>query len=188
MNKNFGKTLIMVIDMQNVYSTGQIWECKNFNNVCRNIKKLLVNVNGEQIAFTRYIASINPKGRWHKYNKKNEDINNNLWLNKITDELLPLSKKYDCYDKSVYSSLSADGISKIIKGKKCVVITGVVAECCVLSTVLELIDKGIYVIYIIDAVAGINRKKEKAVMEILYGLSPLHLQFMTTNEYIKSRK
>ena len=32
--------LILVIDMQNVYSVGQKWECINFNQVLGRIKQL----------------------------------------------------------------------------------------------------------------------------------------------------
>ena len=33
--------LLLVIDMQNVYSNGQKWECSNFNRSLNQIKKLL---------------------------------------------------------------------------------------------------------------------------------------------------
>jgi nicotinamidase-related amidase len=50
-----------------------------------------------------------------------------------------------------------------------VVVTGVVAECCVLSTVMELIDAGIYTVYLTDGVSGLDREKEAATELILSG-------------------
>ena len=54
--------------------------------------------------------------------------------------------------------------------------SGVVAECCVLSTVFALIDMGKYVIYLKDGVAGLDIETEKAVEKVLSGLEPLHLK------------
>lgn len=67
-----------------------------------------------------------------------------------------------------------------------VVVTGVVAECCVLSTVLALMDAGIYVVYLTDGVSGLSREKEAATELILSGLSPLQIALMTTDEYLAS--
>ena len=49
--------LLLVIDMQNVYSNGQKWECSNFNRSLNQIKKLLESNTEEKIIFTKYIAS-----------------------------------------------------------------------------------------------------------------------------------
>lgn len=56
-------------------------------------------------------------------------------------------------------------------------VAGVVAECCVLSTVFELIDMGKKVIFCKDAIAGQKSEKEMAVIEVLKALSPLHIIF-----------
>ena len=65
--------------------------------------------------------------------------------------------------------------------------TGVVAECCVLSTVMALIDEGIYTIWLSDAIAGLDAPKEEATERILSGLDPLHLTRMTTEEYLTEK-
>lgn len=188
MNERLVKPLLLIIDMQNVYSQGHTWECKNFNNVCQNIQKLLNSSNGEQIILTRYIAAENPIGVWNDYNRENINVNNNAWLNEIVDELKETAEHNECYDKSVYSALSISEIKKAIQEKTCVVVTGVVAECCVLSTVMDLIDFGVYVIYLKDAVAGIDLETEEATIKVLEGMDPLHLKIMTTDEYINIQK
>lgn len=188
MDERLIKPLLLVIDMQNVYSQEQIWECENFSNVCKNIQKLINNLTNEQTILTRYIASENPIGIWKDYNRENINVNNNAWLNEIVDELKDSVEKHDCYDKSVYSSLSIKEIKEATQEKTCVVVTGVVAECCVLSTVMDLIDAGVYVIYLKDAVAGISKETEAATLKVLEGLSPLHLRFMDTEEYISNKR
>ncbi len=54
------KPLLLIIDMQNVYSPNQKWECHNFNQTTENILRLIQNGRHESVAFTRYIASKNP--------------------------------------------------------------------------------------------------------------------------------
>ena len=59
---------------------------------------------------------------------------------------------------------------------KRLVITGVVAECCVLSTCFEAIDLGCKIIYLSDAVVGIDDDTEKSIVKVLIGLFPYMLK------------
>lgn len=178
------KPLLLIIDMQNVYSPNQKWECHNFNQTTENILRLIQNGRHESVAFTRYIASKNPHGVWLNYNLANRDINQNTWANEIISKLKEYREEYPIYDKSTYSALKLPELKRMAKAASCVVITGVVAECCVLSTVMDLIDAGIYVIYIKDAISGIHPETEKAVETVLSGLCPLHLSILCTEEYL----
>ncbi|MGN0437776.1 MAG: cysteine hydrolase family protein [Lachnospiraceae bacterium] len=180
------KPLLLVVDMQNVYSQGQKWECKNFHHVLEKIILLLKSYK-EKVIFTRYIASNHPKGIWADYNIENEDVNSDEWLNKIVEDLKEFQEKNETYDKSVYSSYSVEQIKEIAEDYSCVIVTGVVAECCVLSTVMSLIDAGVYVIYLQDAIAGVDNETEEATIKVLKGLSPLHLSILTTEEYLNFR-
>ena len=65
-----------------------------------------------------------------------------------------------------------------------VVLTGVVSECCVLSTAFAAIDMGCHVVWLKDAVAGFDRDKERGAELMLEGLSPVHTTLMTTEEYL----
>ena len=78
--------LLLVIDMQNVYSNGQKWECSNFNRSLNQIKKLLESNTEEKIIFTKYIASDEPQGIWKNYNIENSDVNSDKWLNELVDD------------------------------------------------------------------------------------------------------
>lgn len=178
------KPLLLIIDMQNVYSPNQKWECHNFNQTTENILRLIQNGRHESVVFTRYIASKNPHGVWLNYNLANRDINQNKWANEIISELKEYREEYPIYDKSTYSALKLPELKRMANAASCVVITGVVAECCVLSTVMDLIDAGIYVIYIKDAISGIRPETEKAVETVLSGLCPLHLSILCTEEYL----
>lgn len=52
--------LLLVIDMQNVYSNGQKWECSNFNRSLNQIKIIRIK-HRRKIIFTKYIASDEPQ-------------------------------------------------------------------------------------------------------------------------------
>lgn len=177
--------LVLVIDMQNVYSEGQAWECKNLKPALQNIRFLLEHLSGEEVIFTKYIASNHPVGVWKQYNRENVAINQDAWLNELVPELQDFTDRYPVLEKSVYSSFQIEEVREKAKMASCVIVTGVVAECCVLSTIMSLIDAGIYVIYLKDAVVGIDEKAEQATLTVLDGLSPLHMKIMKTEEYVE---
>ena len=185
MNDYLNNPLLLIIDMQNVYKEGQPWECKNYDNALSNILDLLNDgrFSQDNTILTRYIASAHPTGVWKNYNKENAEINANQWYNDLDQKLQLRCKDCKCYDKSTYSSYSVKEIQEAINNASSVVITGVVAECCVLATGSSLIDAGKYVYYITDAIAGLDNEKEEATIKVLEGLTPLHLSIMTTNEF-----
>ena len=184
MNDYLNNPLLLIIDMQNVYKEGQPWECKNYDNALSNVLTLLDDghFSRDNTILTRYIASAHPTGVWKNYNKENAEINANQWYNDLDQKLQLRCKDYRCYDKSTYS-YSVKELQEAVNNASSVVITGVVAECCVLATVFSLIDAGKYVYYITDAVAGLDNEKEEATIKVLEGLAPLHLSIMTTNDF-----
>lgn len=177
--------LLLIIDMQNVYKKGGKWECLDTEGAAKNINSI-IDSGMEDIIFTRFIANEeNPFGVWKDYNIKYADINKDDYANQMIDELREPLKKYPLYTKGVYSSLAIPQVKDACLKAGRVVVTGVVAECCVLSTVLELMDAGIYVIYLTDGVSGFDVPKEEATKLIFSGLSPLHIKMMTTKEYLE---
>lgn len=176
--------LLLVIDMQNVYKKGGKWECRNTEGVAANINKI-INSGMNNVVFTRFIANeTNPAGVWKDYNQKYEKVNHDEYANLMVDELSEPLTRFPLYTKGVYSSLAIPEVLEACKKAKRVIITGVVAECCVLSTVLALMDEGIYTVYLTDGVSGLDEPKEKATELIFSGLSPLHVKMMTTEQYL----
>lgn len=180
------KDLLLVIDMQNVYEPGNEWGCENMPEATLNIKKLLDNENKKyDVIFTEYLPSENPKGVWEEYNIVNKNVNEDEYLNEIVEELKPYLEEYPLYSKSVYSSMKIDEVAKASEEANRLVVSGVVSECCVLSTVLDAIDMGYKIIYLKDACAGFTFETEKAVLKVFEGLIPLHIEVMTTEEYLQ---
>ena len=143
---------------------GQPWACQNYDVASANVIKLCKRI--DNVIFTKYIASKNPSGIWAAYNQVNKEINENVWLNELSMD----TSGHKCYDKSVYSAYSIKEVQAAADLATSVIVTGVVAECCVLSTVMSLIDTGKYIYYIYDAIAGATPETEQATMKVL-GLS-----------------
>ncbi|MCR5022880.1 MAG: isochorismatase family protein, partial [Lachnospiraceae bacterium] len=168
------KDLLLIIDMQNVYAAGGAWCCPGAEAAAGNIHELISSSGQDlDVIFTGFIAGSNPKGTWKDYNREYADINNNDHANAMMDVFREDLKKYPLYTKSVYSSLDIPEVREAVKKADRVLVAGVVAECCVLSTVMALIDAGAYVVYLKDCVAGQSKETEAAVETVISGLEPL---------------
>lgn len=179
-----GSDLLLVIDMQNVYTKGQKWACLDTEGAAERVNAVIRSNRCADVIFTRFLADEDAAGVWADYNAANEAVNRDAWANEMLPQFSEALKHYPLYTKSVYSSLAIPEVLAAAKRASRVVVTGVVAECCVLSTVFALIDAGIYVVYLTDAVSGLDREKEAATELTLSGLSPLHVAMMTTAEYL----
>lgn len=183
--------LFLVIDMQNVYTKGGKWECLNTEGAAQNILNIIQvqekDFPTNKTLFTRFIASETSNGVWADYNVKYAGVNKDEWSNAMIPQFADVLKRYPLYTKGVYSSIEIPEVKAECSKARRVVVSGVVAECCVLSTVLALMDLGVYVVYLKDAVSGLDRPKENATELIFSGLSPLHISMMTTQEYLEEK-
>ena len=180
------KDLVLVIDMQNVYGDGGTWCCQNAGTAANNIKQLIHQVPLNEVIFTKFIAPKKPTGTWKENNRINASVNEDAYANEIMEIFSEEEKRFLVYEKSTYSSAEIPEILAAAKASDRVVLSGVVAECCVLATAFALIDAGVKVIYLTDGVAGINDETEKATIKVLEGLAPTQVEIMTTEEYLMS--
>ena len=140
--------LLLVIDMQNVYLPDQPWACETVAHTKANILKLLEKNPENQTIFTRYIAAEHPVGTWKTYNELNRKINEDPWMNELMDGIKEAAEAYHIYDKSTYSSFQVPAIRQAARKADRIILTGVVSECCVLSTFFEGIDLGCKLIWL----------------------------------------
>ena len=184
--------LILIVDMQNVYLSGQPWGCDSISRSIQNIQMLLriaeAETNPPAVCFTRFLSDPDATGAWKDYNIKHRDINANPWLNEITDELKPYLRYFPLYTKSVYSSLRIPELHTAAERAGRLVVAGVMSECCVLATCMEAVDMGCHVVYLQDVCSGDNAAMEASALNILKGLSPLHVVIMDTPDYIGERE
>lgn len=184
--------LLLVIDMQNAYTEEGPWTCPNIGRAAERITALIESGRFEQIIFTRFDAPKEPVGTWADYNEINREVNEDAYMNEMIPSMQAYAEKYPLYSKSTYSSMTVPEIRKAAEDctarGNSVVLTGVVSECCVLSTAFEAIDMGCPVIYVSDACAGSNDETEEATVEILAGLDYVQTTILTTEEYLAGQK
>lgn len=171
------KSALLIIDMQNVYLPENEWSCIKMREIIKYIEEKTKDFMADQIFFTQHRAAENPKGEWKMYNEKYAEINSNEYLNDIVFELKKYITNDNLFIKSGFSALSNKNLLEKLNNFDTIYITGVVAECCVLSTIFSLIDMGKKIIYCNNGIAGQNEEKENAVREVLKELSPLHVVF-----------
>ncbi len=184
------KDLLLIIDMQNIYTKGADWACLDTEGAADRLNQIISAYEAMEsenaVLFTRYLAATDPVGRWKDYNVQYADINANDWGNEMLPQFASALEKYPLYTKSVYSSLAIPEVLAACKKADRVVVGGVVAECCVIATVWALIDAGIPVVYLTDGVSGFDQAKEDATTLTLSGLCPLHAEMMTVSEYLEA--
>ena len=178
------KDLLLVIDMQNVYLPGQEWTCPSMERASHAIRKLLDTCQFEKVIFTKFAAPEKPQGAWKAYNEVNQAVNEDAWLNDITEEMKPYLEKGKVCEKSVYSSMKIPEVAQAVKEAGHIVLTGVVAECCVLATMMEAIDLGCSVIYLTDAISGQSEENEAKVRALAESFAPVHTIVETTDRYL----
>lgn len=180
------KDLIIVIDMQNAYLQGMPWACADMERTIANIKTLLDS--GIEAAFTVFVPPRDPKGAWNEYCRVNREIDEDEHANALMDDFSLYAGRFPVYSKSVYSSLGSPGLRDLLKGYDRAVITGVVAECCVLSTVTALVDEGIPFVYISDAVSGLTDESGREAESIVSYFCPVHGAVMDTEAYLNGQR
>ena len=151
------------------------------------------DMDAPNVLLTRYIAPADEdaQGVWADYNRENRAINENPVMNEFIPAIARYVEEFPYIDKCTYSCFSNEYVRvaadrSMVHGGR-IVLSGVVAECCVLSTFFEGTDAGYRFVYLTDACAGVDAESERAVQTILQGLSPLHVELMTTAEYINEK-
>lgn len=184
-----GGDLLLVIDMQNAYTAEGPWTCPNMGRATEQIIALIESGRFAEIVFTRFDAPQDPVGTWKDYNVINQEVNEDEWMNEMVPQMATYLEQYPVYSKSTYSSMTVPEIraaaEQCIARGGSIVLTGVVSECCVLSTAFEAIDLGCPVVYITDACAGCSDDLEAAVVSVLAGLDYVQTTILDTAGYLE---
>lgn len=179
--------LLLVVDMQNVYRENAPWECRNMGETVRKIRFLLDSGRPDKVIFTRFDAPRRPHGTWRDYNEAYAGINEDEYGNEIMSDFISYLKEYPVYSKSTYSSYTIREVREAAAAADRVLLTGVVAECCILATLLSLIDAGTKVLYVRDAIAGQTPEWEETVAAMAASFSTIHTEVITTDDYLSGR-
>lgn len=179
---------LAVIDMQKVYERGAPWECEGLDRAADNIVRLIESGSLSDISFTRFVLPEVPYGSWMRYQAQYRDIHTDPSYGELIASLAPFAHEYTCFDKTGYSAYRCADFAEWADSANRLIISGVVAECCILATVLDAADRGADVIYLTDAAASTSADKKSMAEAILAGDFAPHVTLMTTDDYLRANK
>lgn len=178
------RDLLLVVDFQNVYLPGYDWACPTMPEALNNTIRILNADTCPDCIMTKFVAPTNPTGRWKQYNEAYQEINENAFLAEFPDELKSYAQKAKVVEKSTFSSMNVEEVIAGMRGKNAVVLTGVVADCCILATMMAAIDMGYEVVYLYDCIAGTSTKSEAEIRSLAENHTPMQTTIMNSDEYL----
>lgn len=182
--RDVSKDLLLVVDFQNVYLPGNDWACPSMPEAMANTMRILDAENAPDCVMTKFVAPAEPTGRWQQYNEAYRQINENAFLAEFPKALKPYAEKATVVEKSTYSSMDAPEVIAAMEGKRTVVLCGVVADCCVLATMMDAIDMGYEVVYLYDCIGGVSEESETEFRALAEIYAPIHTTVMSSDEYL----
>ena len=132
--------------------------------------------DSERTVFTRFITPLQPHdrpGRWHRYYERWACATRQELSGDALDLVSPLARfapPATVIDKPAYSAFFSSRLGAFLAGKHVttLIITGSETDVCVLSSVLDAVDRGFRVIVVEDALCSSSDEGHDALMT-LYG-------------------
>ena len=192
--KTISKIILVIVDMQKLFLTEKKspWMDEGLSSIIPNIEKLIKNSGIQNIIFTRFTPPKNwqkEQDSWQTYYRLNQKITPDVLgtdaLNLIDDFIPYVPNSVVVSRKKSASIFMAGNFHSIIKKKsaRILIFTGVETDYCVLSSVLDAIHLGYYVIVVMDACASSKKQGQKHAMGI-FDRFPEQLWVTSTNDLI----
>ena len=189
------KMTLVVVDMQKLFLTEKKspWMDKTLLSIIPNIEKLIKVIGEQNVIFTRFTPPKNwqdERDSWQTYYRINQKITPSS-LGTAPFDIVDNFTSYipnsslSSRKKSASIFMAGNFHSKIKKNStKILIFTGIETDYCVLSSVLDAIHLGYFVIVAIDACASSKKQGQKHAKGI-FERFPEQLWIITTKELIK---
>jgi nicotinamidase-related amidase len=189
------KITLVVIDMQKLFLTNKKspWIDKKLLSIIPNIDKLIKILGEQNVIFTRFMPPKNWQDEhdsWQVYYKMNQKITTRILgasALDIIEDFLPYipNASVASRKKSASTFMAGNFHSKIKKQSvQILIFTGIETDYCVLSSVLDAIHLGYYVIVVMDACASSKKQGQKHAQGI-FERFPEQLWIISTDDLIK---
>ena len=162
--------LLVVVDMQRIFGPGSPWETPGFDDLKHPIGRL-VDAFGDRACFTRFLVPNRPEGSWIEYYRE--------WEFATRPEAAPLLELTEPWtntalphvDKPTFCKMGPE-LRDLAGESRTLVVCGVATDCCVIATVLDAVDEGMFVRVVADACAGIDAAAHQRALDIMAGFAP----------------
>ena len=161
----------LCIDMQRIFSRGGVWETPWMERVLPVVAEIAAR-HKERTIFTRFITPQTEDqrpGQWQRYYQRWKAATRERLPPDQLDlvpELARLAPPAHIIDKPAYSAFYLSGLDVFLrdKGVQCLIVTGAETDVCVLSTVLDAVDRGFRVVIVEDALCSSSDTGHEALM------------------------
>ena len=179
----------LCIDMQRIFRKGGIWETPWMERVLPVVAEIAGRYR-ERTIFSRFITPQTPDqrpGQWQRYYQRwKAATREHLQPGQL--ELVPELARFvppaHGVDKPAYSAFYLSGLGAFLqdKGVRCLVVTGAETDVCVLSTVLDAVDRGFRVVIVEDALCSSSDTGHEALMTMYRTRMQEQIELISSSE------
>jgi nicotinamidase-related amidase len=179
----------LCIDMQRIFRKGGIWETPWMERVLPVVAEIAGRYQ-ERTIFSRFITPQTPDqrpGQWQRYYQRwKAATREHLQPGQL--ELVPELARFvppaHVVDKPAYSAFYLSGLDAFLqeKGVRCLVVTGAETDVCVLSTVLDAVDRGFRVVIVEDALCSSSDTGHEALMTMYRTRMQEQIELISSSE------
>ncbi|WP_112249029.1 cysteine hydrolase family protein [Kribbella monticola] len=170
--------VLAVIDLQRIFAEPESgWATPDFQRVVKPTQRL-VELFGDDVVFTRFIAPEHPTGSWIPYYEQWPFALQppDSYAYQLVDEF----RGAPTLDKTTFGKWGPE-LAAAANGQ--LVLSGVTTDCCVLTTALAAVDAGVAVQVVEDACAGVDEASHRKAIDLMRLYSPM-LEVVTVDELV----
>ena len=179
----------LCVDMQRIFSKGGVWETPWMERVLPVVAEIAARYQ-ERTIFTRFITPQTPDqrpGQWQRYYQRwKAATREHLQPGQLelVAELARFVPPAHVVDKPAYSAFYLSGLDAFLqeKGVRCLVVTGAETDVCVLSTVLDAVDRGFRVVIVEDALCSSSDTGHEALMTMYRTRMQEQIELISSSE------
>jgi nicotinamidase-related amidase len=179
----------LCVDMQRIFSKGGVWETPWMERVLPVVAEIAARYK-ERTIFSRFITPQTPDqrpGQWQRYYQRwQAATREHLQPDQLdlVPELARFVPPAHIVDKPAYSAFYLSGLDGFLRDKavRCLVVTGAETDICVLSTVLDAVDRGFRVVIVEDALCSSSDTGHEALMTMYRTRMQEQIELITSKE------
>lgn len=181
--------LHLVIDMQELFRSHPEWGTQSLASIVPPIQRLL-SARPDNAYFSRFIPARqadHANGAWQRYYRRWSSVTLDKLdpaLVEIVQELRPWAKRM--VDKAGYSAMANAAFRQaaLASGGRCVILSGVETDVCVLATAMEAVDAGLRVVLATDALASSSGTCHAKALDILHDRFDEQVELATVDQIV----